>query len=156
MQIRRFIKSDAEAISKLIERDCLEVNIKDYSYDEMVEKAKNFTPDAILKSAIDGNMYVACEEGKILGTATITHYNGKDDEGFLHTVYVLPESHGKGVGRKLIDAIKADGIFINSKRVEVLASITACAFYEKCGFTYKNGIKKLNHEKRYPMEIYTK
>ncbi len=152
MIIRKFIKSDAEAISKLIERDCLEVNIKDYSYDEMVAKVKNFTPDAILKSAIEGNMYVACDGDAILGTATITYYTGKSDEGFLHTVYVLPESHGQGVGRKLIDAIKADEIFLNSKRVEVLASITACAFYEKFGFTYKNGIKELNFEKRYPME----
>ena len=154
MKIRKFIKGDEKAISKLIERDCFEVNIKDYTFDEMVEKAKKFTPSAIIKSAGAGNMYVACDGDTILGTATITYYNGKKDEGFLHTVYVLPECHGMGVGRRLIDAVKADEIFVNSKRVEVLASITACTFYEKCGFTYKNGIKELNFEKRYPMEIF--
>ncbi len=152
MQIRRFKDTDAEEISKLIERDCIEVNTKDYPLEEMQKKAKEFLPDAIKKSAQCGNMYVVCDGDLIVGTGTITEYNNSKTESFIHTIYVLPEYHGKGVGRKIIETLEQDAMFLRAKRVEVYASITACGFYERCGFTYKNGKKQLNSEKRYPME----
>ena len=48
--------------------------------------------------------------------------------------------------------LENDKSFIDSERIEVYASITACGFYEKCGYKYKNGNKELDEEGFYRME----
>ena len=58
----------------------------------------------------------------------------------MFNIFVLPEYQGKGVGRKIIEALEKDEYFLRAKRVEIPASITACEFYKKMGYDYKNGI----------------
>jgi hypothetical protein len=41
---------------------------------------------------------------------------------------------------------------IEAKRVEIPASITACNFYRKLGYDYKNGINAIDKEQLYRME----
>jgi GNAT superfamily N-acetyltransferase len=53
---------------------------------------------------------------------------------------LLPEYENKGVGRKIIEKLESDEFFLRAKRIEIPASITACEFYKKMGYTYKNSI----------------
>jgi len=68
------------------------------------------------------------------------------------TIFVLPELHGKGIGRKIIETLEKDEYFLRARRIEIPASITACDFYKKMGYHYKDGIKKLDDEGHYRLE----
>ena len=64
----------------------------------------------------------------------------------------LPEYQGKGVGRKIIETLESDNYFLRAKRIEIPASITACPFYRKLGYTYKNGIDVVDEEQLFRLE----
>ena len=65
---------------------------------------------------------------------------------------MLPEYQGKGIGRKIIEALESDDLFLRAKRIEIPASITACPFYRKMGYTYKNGIDVVDEELLFRLE----
>jgi GNAT superfamily N-acetyltransferase len=54
----------------------------------------------------------------------------------LHKIYVLPENHGKGYGKLLIEEVKTRVLDAGSNTLDlnVNRSNTAKAFYEKLGF----------------------
>lgn len=52
----------------------------------------------------------------------------------------MPDYQGKGVGRKIIEALEADEYFLRARRTEVGSSLTAVNFYRKMGYEYKNGV----------------
>lgn len=156
MTIRRFIDSDADAISRLVGRNFLEINSKDYPLEEMIEKAKEFSSEKVRQRASGGHMYVVCDTDKIIGTGTISDFWGSTTESILLTIFVLPEYHGQGIGRMIIETLENDDLFLRAERIEVCSSITACDFYKKCGYEYKNGVKTLDIEGFYRMEKYNK
>ena len=41
---------------------------------------------------------------------------GKQDESILLTIFVLPELHGKGIGRAMIETLEHDEYFLRAKR----------------------------------------
>mgnify|MGYP002226045077 CR=1 FL=1 len=53
------------------------------------------------------------------------------------SIFVLPEFHGKGVGRKIINTLETDEFYVRASRIEIPASITAMEFYRKFGYDYK-------------------
>lgn len=152
MEIRRFKKENAKEVSTLICRNLTEVNIKDYSLDEMKRLVSVFTPEYVKERAEKGHMYVACEEEKIVGTATISDYYGSKSECIILSVFVLPELQGKSIGRMLIETLEKDELAMRAERIEVPASITARDFYKKCGYHYKDGKKCLDNEGHIRME----
>lgn len=152
MKIRRFREEDAKQISNLICRNFKEVNSMDYPLVEIKRLISIFTPEYIRKRASRGHMYVACDEEKSIGTATISDYYGSKSECIILSVFVLPELHGKGIGRMLIETLEKDELAIRAERIEIPASITACDFYKKCGYHYKNGKKCLDNEGHIRME----
>ena len=68
---------------------------------------------------------------------------------------MLPELHGNGIGRYIIQTLEQDELFLRADRIEIPASITAVEFYKKQGYDYKNGIKKLDDEGHYRLEKFT-
>lgn len=156
MTIRRFVDSDADEISSLIGRNFLEINSKDYPLEEMIEKSKEFSSEKVKQRSNNGHMYVVCDTDKIVGTGTISDFWGSKTESILLTIFVLPEYHGQGIGRMIIETLESDELFLRAERIEVCSSITACDFYKKCGYEYKNGVKVLDIEGFYRMEKYNK
>ena len=77
---------------------------------------------------------------------------GKRTESILLCIFVLPEFHGKGIGRKIINTLEADEFYVRASRIEIPASITATEFYRKFGYDYKNGVKELDDENHYRLE----
>ena len=104
-------------------------------------------------------MYVFEWNGKIVGTGSISSFWGSKTESILLTIFVLPEFHGKGIGRKIINTLEQDEFYVRATRIEIPASITATEFYRKFGFEnhkeyhdYKNGVKELDEEHHYRLE----
>ena len=152
IEIRRFHSDDAATVSKIICRNFLEVNIKDYSKDEMEGLSEIYNSDKILDISSYAHMYVTCMDKKVIGCGAISSFWGSKDESILLTIFVLPELHGKGIGRKIIETLERDEFFSRAKRIEIPASITACEFYKKMGYDYKGGIEELDDEGHYRLE----
>lgn len=68
------------------------------------------------------------------------------------TIFVLPELHGKGIGRTIIETLERDEYFVRAKRIEIPSSITACEFYKKMEYHYKDGIENLDDKGHYRLE----
>ncbi len=150
--VRKFVNSDADEVSALIIKTLRTTNIKDYSEEFIENDVKMFSPEGVIERANWTHFYVICDGDTIVGCGAIGPYWGKEDESSLFNIFVLPEYQGKGVGRKIIETLELDEFFLRAKRVEIPASITACDFYRKLGYTYKNGIDVVDEEQLFRLE----
>ena len=150
--IRRFRADDAEAVSALIIKTLRTTNIKDYSEEYIENDVKAFSLEGVIQRASWTHFYVVVCGETIVGCGAIGPYWGKTDESSLFTIFVLPEYQGKGIGRKIIEALENDEFFLRSVRIEIPSSITACEFYKKMGYTYKDGKDILDEECLYRLE----
>ena len=150
--IRRFEIKDASEVSKLIAKTLRTVNIKDYSKEFIEETVNSFTPDKIIERSEWTHFYVVCIDEKIVGCGAIGPYWDKTDESSLFNIFVLPEYQGNGIGKQIINTLENDEYFLRAKRIEIPASITACSFYIKMGYNYKNGIDQIDEEQLYRLE----
>ena len=153
---RRFRKEDAEEVRKIIVRNFLEVNSKDYGIKAMQKLADDYNTDKILQIAGFAHMYVFELENRIVGVGSISSFWGSKTESILLTIFVLPELHGNGIGSLIIKTLEQDELYIRAHRVEIPASVTATEFYRKFGYDYKNGIKELDNEHHYRLEKHKK
>jgi len=152
MEIRRFEPGEEGEVSALVCRNFFEVNSRDYPLSEMQALAKAYNADKICALAAYAHMYTVHDGETIVGTGSISSLWGSMTESILLTIFVLPEYHGQGIGRKIIETLEADDLFLRADRVEIPASITASGFYGKMGYSYKDGIKVLDNEGLYRME----
>lgn len=150
--VRRFQDTDADEVSSLIIKTLRTTNIKDYSKEYIENDVRIFSPDGVIKRASWTHFYVVSEGNTIVGCGAIGPYWDKEDESSLFNIFVLPEYQGKGVGRKIIETLEQDEFFLRAKRIEIPASITACEFYKKMGYTYKNGIAVIDEEQLIRLE----
>ena len=152
--VRRFETNDAPAVSELIIKTLRTSNRKDYSEEYIENDVRLFSPQGVIRRAEWMHFYVICADGLIVGCGAIGPYWGREDESSLFNIFVLPEWQGRGVGRKIIEALEQDEFFLRAKRVEIPASVTACEFYKKMGYTYKDGKNVVDEEQLYRLEKY--
>ena len=137
--IRLFSDSDAEAVQNIIHRGLREINEKDYPAELIEEYCAYFTLKKIKSQANSAHMYVAILSDKVIGTGSIAPYWGSEKESILLTIYVLPEMIGQGVGSAIINALEQDEYFLRANRIEIPSSTTAVKFYQKMGYSFKEG-----------------
>ena len=154
MEIRRFQSEDAIETAQVIARTLQICNSKDYPKEYIEDNISSHSAEVLIERAKEGHMYVVCEDSRIIGCGAIAGYWGSTTESILLTIFVLPEYQGIGIGRQIIQTLEQDEYFLRAKRVEIPASITACEFYRKMGYDYKNGIAKIDEEKLYRLEKY--
>ncbi|MBQ8519047.1 MAG: GNAT family N-acetyltransferase [Agathobacter sp.] len=150
--VRRYQEQDAEAIVNVIRRNFLEVNVKDYGEKAMKALAEHHDVNWFKGVASYANVYVFCINDEIIGVGSISSFWGSLTESILLTIFVLPELHGNGIGRFIIQTLEQDELFLRADRIEIPASITAVDFYKKQGYDYKNGVKELDDEGHYRLE----
>ncbi len=149
---RRFEQEDAKKVCQLVKRNFLEVNSKDYGLKAMERLASVYDAEKICSTAAFAHMYVFEWDGEIIGVGAISSYWGSKTESILLTIFVVPEHHGKGIGRVIIHTLEQDELYTRASRVEIPASITGTEFYRKFGYDYKNGVKELDGEGHYRLE----
>jgi len=152
VEVRHYRDSDAEAIANLIIRNFKEVNSRDYGKEEIDELVRTHDAEWFRSVAGYAHVYVFWMEEKIVGVGSISSYWGSPDESILLTVFVLPEYHGKGIGRQIIRTVEADELFVRARRIEIPASITAVEFYRRFGYDFKGGERRLDEEGHYRLE----
>lgn len=152
LSVRTYVDQDAEEITELIQRNFREVNIKDYGK-KAIEALVSTHDVAWFKNlASYANVYVFEADGKIVGVGSISSFWGSLTESILLTVFVLPDYHGKGIGRRIMETLEQDELFLRAERIEIPASITAKDFYRKFGYDYKDGIEAIDDEGQYRLE----
>lgn len=149
---RRFQPADAQVVSELICRTLYTTNSADYSPEELAAVAASLSPEKVLWRAEWMHFYFFCCGDTLVGCGAIGPYWDKKDECSFFNIFVLPEYQGRGVGRKIIETLEQDELFLRSKRAEIPASLTAVTFYRKFGYDFKNGITTPDEEKLYRLE----
>lgn len=152
MEIRRFRETDAQEVAALIATTLRTSNSKDYSAEYIEKDVASLDAPAILKRASWTHFYVVCDGGRIVGCGAIGPYWGSETESSLFTIFVLPSYQGRGIGRRIIETLERDEYFLRARRIEIPASITACGFYRKMGYDYKNGADTVDEEQLYRLE----
>jgi len=150
--VRRFQAADADEVSALIIKTLRTTNIKDYSAEYIENDVKLFNSEGVIKRAGWTHFYVVSNGMAIVGCGAIGPYWDKKDESCLFNIFVLPEYQGKGIGKKIIQTLEQDEYFLRAKRIEIPSSITACEFYKKVGYSYKNGIDVVDDEQLFRLE----
>lgn len=141
MIIRKFKETDATDVSNLMAKTLRITNKDDYSKEYIDDLINRLTPKRVLDSSINSSFYVVEDNRNIVGCGAIGPYLDKEDETYLFSIFVSPEYQKRGLGRKLIDTIENDKLFLNSNRIVVPASITAVDFYLRLGYNYENNKK---------------
>ena len=152
MEIRRFREADAQEVSALIAKTLRTTNIRDYSSEFIENEVKVLTPEYIAWRASWTHFYVVYDEARIVGCGAIGPYWGSETESSLFTIFVLPEAQGRGIGRQIMHTLEQDEFALRASRIEIPASITACEFYRKFGYDYKNGVNTVDEEGLYRLE----
>lgn len=152
LTVRRFEDADARGVANLVARNFKEVNIKDYGEETVTELVKTHDAAWVLGLAKFAHMYVFCIGDQIVANGSISSCWGSKTESVILTVFVLPEYHGKGIGKQIIQVLEQDEFFTRATRIEIPASITAVEFYRKLGYDYKDGKKEVDKEGHYMLE----
>ncbi|MGD1914469.1 MAG: GNAT family N-acetyltransferase [Rivularia sp. (in: cyanobacteria)] len=152
IEIRLFNKQDADQIAQLFHQTVREINIRDYS----VNQVKAWAPDDIyfrdwVSVCSDKFTYVADHNGTIAGFGEL------ESDGHIDCFYCHKNYQGMGVGSKIYRAIEAKAYELEIHRLYSEVSITAKPFFLRLGFSV---IKKQQVKRRgeifinYAMEKY--
>jgi putative acetyltransferase len=130
IKVRLFKVQDAKQIAQLFHDTVREVNIRNYSSNQV----KVWAPDNLhFRNWVDvcstRFTYVAAEESLIAGFGEL-ELNGHIDCFYCHKSY-----QRRGVGRQIYSAIEAKAVELSMSRLFVEASITAQPFFQRMGFS---------------------
>lgn len=152
-EIRPMEESQAAAVSALIGRVLMEVNIRDYPREALEEFACYYSPERVASiPRSGGHSYVAMLREEVLACGSVVPVAERPGECIIQALFVRPDWEGRGVGRRLVETLEADPLFRAARRVAVSASLTSHEFYLKLGYRYQDGMKVCEDNDHYWME----
>jgi GNAT superfamily N-acetyltransferase len=135
IRIEPFQAHQAEEVSLVILRNIREINSKDYPAAFVDLLVADFSSASMLEKAKRQFIFVAIDEGKIIGTGALENQgNPENPEYYLVAMFVLPEYHRQGIGRQLLSVVELKAIEIGAEKLTMRAAIGAPGFYQKMGY----------------------
>lgn len=110
--------------------------------DYMLEKFYSIA--SLRQQLIEGHTFIIAQEGQ--KDIAFVSYSRLDEDGHLavklHKLYVLPEAHGKGLGKLLMNEVRDKAIDLGAKGLvlNVNRYNKALDFYQKAGFKIKETV----------------
>lgn len=92
---------------------------------------------ALRTQLMEGHLFlIADEEGKDLAFISYSVHEGERTVVKIHKLYVLPEAHGKGLGKFLMNEVRDKALDVQAKALQLNVNRhnKAKDFYEKAGF----------------------
>jgi putative acetyltransferase len=127
--IRNYNLRDAPEIVQLFFETVRSVNRGDYSEEQLRAWAPSVPdPDKWHSRMAERRTLVAEEAGEVVGFAEL------EDDGHLDMLYVRGDAVGRGVGRRLYEAVEREAQAQSLGRIFTEASITARPVFEGQGF----------------------
>jgi len=125
--IRAFDTADATSVSSLISTTLRISNVTDYPEEFLSKVEASLTPPSLHELAKERVIFVAVEGTAIVGTASL----GRDQ---VHAVFVHPARQGRGIGRRLMEAVESEAQARGERGLILYASVSAVPFYEANGW----------------------
>jgi len=125
--IRTFDIADATSVSSLISTTLRISNVTDYPEEFLSKVEASLTPPSLHELAKERVIFVAVEGKAIVGTASL----GRDQ---VHAVFVHPARQGRGIGRRLMEAVESEAQARGERGLILYASVSAVPFYEANGW----------------------
>lgn len=126
MHLRKYRSADCETLAKLFYDTVHNVNIRDYSAEQVSAWANgNIDLAAWDKSFSEHHTIIAEENGIIVGFGDIT------EDGYLDRLYVHKDYQRQGIGSAICDELES---YPDSDELTVHASITAKTFFILRGY----------------------
>jgi len=153
MKFRKFKKDDIRQVAEIKNSVFSKFNSSEYFKKEAIDWYLDFTnlkkSDEELFEAFyisdKSIFFVAEENNKIIG-----YIKGSKDR--IGNLFVLGNSHKKGVGKKLVELLEKEAKNQNSKEIKIRSSIYAVPFYQKMGYKKTTGVRNLHNLNIQPMK----
>ncbi|MGH8782152.1 GNAT family N-acetyltransferase [Paraburkholderia sp.] len=81
-------------------------------------------------SVVDRDLYVAVDDGLVVGTGMLTVANGQVD-----AIFTRPSHMGRGIGRKMLQLLEALARDHGLASMQLDATLNAAPFYRHCGWS---------------------
>ena len=141
MNINKFHDHQAEEVAELIKRNLMEINSQYYPPAYMAAIVRDLSPEKRIENAKKEQLFVAMENDKVIGTGSLANFGSKEEPSYYGTaIFVIPELHRKGIGKRIMQKLEEKAVELGADKLIVRAAINARVFYEKLGYTYKDGI----------------
>ena len=137
MIIRKYEPGDETDISALISRSLIELNSDDYSGLVIKNMCQRYSPPNIAELSRTRDIFIAEEDGKIVGTVNLEGPEGRLFMG-VYALFVNPQSVKQGIGRSLMEHAEEKAKSMGFRQVRGISSLTARKFYEKIGYVKVN------------------
>jgi|SRR3989344_1164164 len=137
MIIRKFRESDAEEVSRLIEKVFIKSIAETFRKKGVRNFLKHETAENVLKRARTRAVMVAVSDRKIIGVVEIAK-----DESRIRRLFVDNNYQGKGIGSRLFRKMERVCMERNPKSIKIYASVNAVGFYESMGYRKFGGIRE--------------
>ena len=153
MIIDRFQASQAEEVAELIKRNLLEITSQYYSPEYVASLIDHHSPTQLLAKADTQYIFVAMEDGKAIGTGSLANFGTLEKPNYYGTaIFVALEFHRKGIGRQIMQKVEEKALELGADKITVRAAVNAQLFYEKLGYTYKDGIAMPDEKGNFVMD----
>jgi GNAT superfamily N-acetyltransferase len=153
MIIERLQAHQADDVAILIKRNLLEVISQYYPPDYVAYLLDCFSSAQMLENAKNQDIFVVTEQGKAIGTGSLANFGTEELPSYYGTaIFVLPEYHGKGIGKQIMQKLESTAVEKGAKMITIRAAINARVFYEKLGYTYRNGVALQDEKGNFEME----
>lgn len=139
MRIRKVCENDIIPLVKMIEDSC-RASWEDFYPPNSIDFAVlGFNEEALKKKIKLSHFYIVEDAGKIVGCGAIKKNLKNKDACSLICIFVDPKQQGKGIGRKIIQTLEKDEIFLTSRIARISSSVIAVPFYRKFGYEHLGG-----------------
>ncbi len=129
MRLRLYEIADTEEIMKLFYDTIHEVNIHDYTEEQVAAWAPaNMDIDVWIKGLGSKFTYVAEEQGQIIGFGEL------EPNGHIDRFYCHKDFQRKGIGKKILEQLESKAKALGIDKLFTEASITAKPFFESQNF----------------------
>ena len=153
MIIDTFQDSQAEEVAELINRNLLEITSKYYSSEYVTSLVDHHSPKQLLEKAKTQVIFVAVEDGKAVGTGSLANFGNSEMPSYYGTsIFVALEFHRQGIGRQLMQKVEEKALELGADKITVRAAVNAREFYEKIGYTYRDGIETPDEKGNFVMD----
>lgn len=129
-KIRPLVEGDISEMQQLFRSTVLNVNLRDYTNEEVMDWASCGDDVAHWKDLLSQNCYIGAfdERDRMAG------FSSMNKKGYLHSMFVHKDMQGKGVATQLLEEVEKMAVTYGVTEITSEVSLTARPFFERKGY----------------------